>query len=98
MRIKDLRKLRHDELLKEKPNIKFIKKITKIIRRKKRILTNLKKLKAMCLEADLTEEATKRLILKYVDKKTYKEIANIEVVTEEAIKHSIRISRAKLNI
>lgn len=61
-------------------------------------LSNLETLKLLCEEAKLTEVATNRMIMKYVEKKTYKEIASIECVEEKSIEQSIRRNRKKLNI
>lgn len=67
-----------------------------IIKRSK--LNDIKALKVLCKEANLSEIATKRLEMKYIEKKTYSEIAKIECVEEESIKQSIRRSRRKLKI
>lgn len=63
---------------------------------KKNIFNNLKSLKALCNEANLTEIATNRMIMKYVEKKTYIEIAEIENVEEDTIKQSIKRSKRKI--
>lgn len=52
----------------------------------------------LCKEANLSSNATQRLIWKYVENKTIKEIASIEFVNEETIEQSIRRSKRKLNI
>lgn len=51
---------------------------------------------ALYLKANLTENASKRMLLKYIDNKTYKEIAEIECVDIETIKKSINRSRKKI--
>lgn len=51
----------------------------------------------MCKEADISEQVTKRLIMKYVNHKTIKEIAIIECVEEQAVKMSINRAKKKLN-
>lgn len=61
-------------------------------------LSHIGTLTLLCMEANLTDNATKRMIMKYVEHKTYKEIADIECVDEDSIKSSIRRSRRKLNI
>lgn len=61
-------------------------------------LSNLEYLKSICQEAKLSELSTKRLIMRYVEKKTIKEIAIIECVDEGSIKKSISRSKRKLNI
>lgn len=61
-------------------------------------LSNLEYLKSLCQEAKLSELATRRLIMRYVEKKTIKEIAEIECTEEETIKQSIKRSKKKLNI
>lgn len=64
----------------------------------KETLKDYNTLNTLCKEANLTEQATKRMIMKYVENKKYSEIADIECVDEESIKSSIRRSRRKLNI
>lgn len=61
-------------------------------------LTDKNLLTKLCEEANLTSLATKRLIMKYIEKKTYQEIANIEFVDVESVKKSIQRSKKKLNI
>lgn len=65
---------------------------------KKVSLSDLETLSKLCSEAKLTDNATKRMIMKYVEKKTYREIADIECVDEETIKQSIKRSRKKIGI
>lgn len=52
----------------------------------------------LCKEAKLTNVATNRMIMRYVEKKSYKEIAMIECVEEKSIEQSIRRNRKKLKI
>lgn len=66
--------------------------ITKVSLKDKNILLKL------CEEAKLSNNATQRLIWRYVENKSIKEIANIEFVNEETIEQSIRRSKRKLNI
>ena len=47
-------------------------------------------------EVGLSQEAINRLILRYVDHKSIQEIADIEYITMEAVKQSLRRSRRKL--
>lgn len=61
-------------------------------------LSDLDELLILCKEANLTEVATNRMIMKYVKKKTYAQIAQLEFVEVETIKQSIIRSRKKLNI
>ena len=53
---------------------------------------------SLCKEANLSSNATQRLIWRYVENKSIKEIASIEFVNEETIEQSIRRSKRKLNI
>jgi DNA-directed RNA polymerase specialized sigma24 family protein len=62
------------------------------------ILKDKVKLLEACKNANLTKEATNRLILKYIDGLKAKEIAELENVEELTISQSIRRSRRKLNI
>ena len=50
----------------------------------------------LCNNAHLTKNATDRMILKYVENKTYKEIADLECVDIQSIKISINRSRKKI--
>ena len=50
----------------------------------------------MCKEANLTKLATQRLIMKYIENKSIKEIADIEGVEEGTISMSLMRSRNKL--
>lgn len=49
-------------------------------------------------EVGLSKEAIHRLILRYIDKKSYEEIASLEYITVEAVKQSIRRSKRKLGL
>lgn len=61
-------------------------------------LSDLETLTSLCNKAHLTEIATKRMIMRYVEKKKIKEIADIEKVEIETIKQSIRRSKRKIHI
>lgn len=61
-------------------------------------LSDIETLNNLCKEANLSPNATKRMIMKYVEHKTYKEIAELEFVDEETIKKSINRSRKKIGI
>lgn len=63
---------------------------------KRDVLKNKDKLLELCLKAKLTENATNRMIMKYIENKTYQEIADIECVDIETIKKSINRSRNKI--
>ena len=54
------------------------------------------KLLSLCNRANLTKSATDRMILKYIDGKTYQEIADAECVDIDTIKKSINRSRNKI--
>lgn len=62
------------------------------------VLKDKAKLLEACRNANLTKEATNRLVLKYIDGLKAKEIAELENVEELTISQSIRRSRRKLNI
>lgn len=62
------------------------------------ILKDKAKLLEACKNANLTNLATNRLVLKYVDGLKVREIADLENVEEITILQSIRRSRKKLNI
>ncbi len=49
-------------------------------------------------EVGLSTTAINRLILRYVEGKSIKEIASIECLTEESVKQSLRRSKRKLNL
>ncbi len=50
----------------------------------------------LCIRANLTENAKNRMVMKYIENKTYEEIAIIESVDVETIKKSINRSRNKI--
>ena len=54
------------------------------------------KLLTLCSNANLSKNATDRMILKYVEGKSYREIADLECVDIETIKKSINRSRNKI--
>ncbi len=60
------------------------------------VLKDKDKLLELCLKANLSKNATDRMILKYIDGKTYQEIADIECVDIDAIRKSIARSRKKI--
>lgn len=62
------------------------------------ILKDKVKLLEACKNANLTNLATNRLVLKYIDGLKVREIADLENVEEITILQSIRRSRRKLNI
>lgn len=65
--------------------------ITKICR-----LRNLEDLKILCQEAELSDIATNRMILHFVERKSYQEIADIEFVDSESVRKSILRSKKKI--
>lgn len=65
---------------------------------KKVCLSDLETLTNLCKENNLSANATKRMIMKYVENKTYREIADIECVDEETIKKSLARSRKKIGL
>ena len=54
------------------------------------------KLKFLCTKAHLTQNATNRMMMKYIENKTYQEIADLECVDIQTIKISINRSRKKI--
>ena len=54
------------------------------------------KLLTLCRNANLTKNATDRMILKYIEGKSYREIAEMECVDIQTIKISINRSRNKI--
>lgn len=54
------------------------------------------KLLALCQKANLTQNSTDRMVMKYVERKSYQEIAGIECVDVDTIKKSINRSRKKI--
>lgn len=65
---------------------------------KSSILYNKEELLVACRNANLTKEATNRLVLRYIEGMKVKQIADLENVEELTISQSIRRSRRKLNI
>lgn len=59
-------------------------------------LKNKNKLLFLCERAKLTQNATDRMVLKYIEHKTYQEIADLECVDIDTIKKSINRSRKKI--
>lgn len=55
-------------------------------------------LKALCLEANLTDIATNRMIMKYIKHKSYEEIAELECVDVDTIRKSLYRSRKKIGL
>lgn len=53
-------------------------------------------MKELCQKANLSKNATDRMILRYVENKTYQEIADLECVDVDSIKKSIMRSRKKI--
>ena len=64
----------------------------------KSILNDKEKLEIACKQANLSELETKRMIMKYIEKKKYSEIALIERVEDDSIRRSIVRARRKLKI
>ena len=64
----------------------------------KNILTNKKLLEEECKKAGLSSNATKRLVMHYIEHKSLQELANLERVEIETIKQSIRRSRKRLGL
>ena len=64
----------------------------------KSILQNKELLLIRCEEVGLSKESINRLILRYIDKKSLQEIADIEFVEIESIKQSLRRSKRKLGL
>lgn len=62
------------------------------------ILKDKNRLLALCNEYNISEEATKRLVMRYIDGMKIREIAEIECVEEKTIKESIRRSKHKMNL
>ena len=63
---------------------------------KKCRLKNLDSLLILCEEANLTQLATNRMIMRFVEKKSYEEIADLEFVDVETIRKSIMRSKKKI--
>ena len=54
------------------------------------------KLLYLCKQAHLTEAATNRMFMKYIEHKSYQEIADLEFVDVDTIKKSINRSKKKI--
>lgn len=63
---------------------------------KESALKDKEKLSILCKKAGLTKNATERMFLKYIENKTYQEIADLECVDLQTIKVSINRSRKKI--
>ena len=50
----------------------------------------------LCSKANLSQSATNRMVLRYIENKTYEEIADLECVDVDSIKRSISRSKAKI--
>lgn len=59
-------------------------------------LYDLSILTKLCIEANLSDNATKRMVMKYIERKSYEEIAQIECVDPETIRKSIMRSKKKI--
>lgn len=59
-------------------------------------LRNESKLLLLCKKAKLSKNATDRMMMKYIENKTYQEIADLECVDVQTIKISINRSRHKI--
>lgn len=59
-------------------------------------LKNKEVLLDLCSKANLSENATNRMILRYIENKTYDEIADLECIDVDSIKRSISRSKAKI--
>ena len=59
-------------------------------------LRNESKLLLLCKKAKLSKNATDRMVMKYIENKTYQEIADLECVDVQTIKISINRSRHKI--
>lgn len=51
-----------------------------------------------CREANLSEDAINRMVLKFIEHKSNQEIADLECVEAETIKKSISRSRKRINL
>lgn len=63
---------------------------------KQDVLRNKDKLLYLCKKAKLTQNSTDRMVKKYIENKTYEQIADEECVDIESIKKSISRSRNKI--
>ena len=59
-------------------------------------LKNKEILLELCSKANLSQSATNRMVLRYIENKTYDEIADLECVDVDSIKRSISRSKAKI--
>lgn len=60
------------------------------------VLKDKNKLLELCQKANLTDNATNRMVLKYIENKSYQEIADLECVDIESIKKSINRSKKRI--
>lgn len=63
---------------------------------KENCLKNKEVLLDLCSKANLSESATNRMMLKFIENKTYDEIADLECIDVDSIKRSISRSKAKI--
>lgn len=63
---------------------------------KENCLKNKEVLLDLCSKANLSENATNRMILKYIENKTYDEIADLECIDVDSIKRSISRSKKRI--
>lgn len=61
-------------------------------------LSDIETLKTLCLEAHLTDIVTNRMIMKYINHKSYEEIAELECVDVDTIRKSLYRSRKKIGL
>lgn len=59
-------------------------------------LHNEEKLLELCRKSNLSQNATNRMIMKFIENKTYQEIADIECVDVDSVKKSISRSKKKI--
>ena len=63
---------------------------------KKDVLKDKDKLLMLCEKAKLSNNATQRMVMRFIENKSYEEIADIECVDVESIKKSISRSKKKI--
>ena len=63
---------------------------------KKDVLKDKDKLLMLCEKAKLSNNATQRMLMRFIENKSYEEIANIECVDVESIKKSISRSKKRI--
>ena len=63
---------------------------------KENCLKNKEVLLELCVKANLSQSATNRMLLKYIDDKSYDEIAELECVDVDSIKRSISRSKKRI--